>query len=485
MIFNLFLRNLYKWISFLFVLFSVNLSSFGQCPTISNSNPPPICNASGFTFANLNAYATNTGGGIVWYPTSTGGSAFNPNQLVSEGIYYADNNTGTCTSRPSIVVDFQVNPSGKNLDRIYCSNNNATVQTYINDVLQSGIPSGGSVEVFYDFNLMNQANTTDAIPSGASNYYIVFVDNSGCKSQLEIGQVGVFNAPNNPTPPSSQAFCAAANPVVGNLSPGTTATNYRWYASVDGSGKPIKPALSTLTPLVNGQTYYVQVDDIFCVSDAIPVTVMIDTPVNAGTSSTLQYCSDSLPNSDFNLFDELGGTKDTTGSWSGPIVTSNGYLGTVNISTLTTAGNYVFNYTVPTNGACPNAVATVTITVYQSLSSGTVDATNPAMFCEADAPTTFDLFGLLANEDPNGRWTQGTSSTDPVVTSPVNLSGFAPGTYHFTYTQNSEPNPCPEQSTTVQVVILQNPNAGNAINQIFCENDLATNSPFDLFNALD
>ncbi|MFD0989324.1 gliding motility-associated C-terminal domain-containing protein [Mariniflexile jejuense] len=466
------------------ILLWSSFSSHGQCPTIPVSNPSPICDASGFTFANLSAYANDNGGGIVWYPTSTGGSAFNASQLVKQGVtYYAGDSSGSCGSRMSIVVDFQVDPSGKNLDRIYCSNDNATIQTYIDDVLQSGIPSGGTVRIFYDFGLTNQANTTDAIPNGASNYYVVFVDNGGCESQLEIGQVGVFNAPADPTPPSSQQFCATSNPVIGNLNRGTTATNYKWYANVDVFGDPIQPALSVLTPLIDGRTYYIQIDDIFCVSNAIPVTVNINTPANAGTQATIEYCNDSLPTSDFNLFDELGGLKDTTGTWAGPLATSNGYLGTVNISTLTTAGNYVFTYTVPSTGVCPNGVATVTIRVYQTFSSGT--ALSAASFCESTAPTAFDLFSLLANEDPNGQWTQGTLSSDPVVTSPIDLTSLIPGTYNFTYTQNLTPNPCTDQSTTVQIIILQDPNAGNAVNQTFCENDLVSNSPFNLFDALD
>ena len=484
MIANSVLRIVLKYTSYFLILLWTSLPSFAQCPTIAVSNPPPICDASGFTFANLNTYATDNGGGIVWYPASTGGNAFNPNQLVRQGItYYVDDNSGICGARASIVVDFQVDPSGKNLDRIYCSNDNATIQTYIDDVLQSGIPLGGSVNVYYDFSLTNQANSTDLIPIGASNYYIVFVDNAGCESQLEIGQVGVFNAPANPTPPSPQEFCSTSNPVIGNLNRGTTAANYKWYENVDVLGDPIPPALSILTPLVNGKTYYIQIDDIFCVSNAIPVTVNIDTPVNAGTPAILELCNDNLPPSDFNLFDELGGTKDVTGSWSGPLTTSNGHLGSVNISTLTTAGNYVFTYTVPSTGVCPNAVSTVTIRVYQTFSSGT--AISPASFCESTAPAAFDLFSLLANEDPNGLWTQGISSSDPVVTSSVNLTSLIPGTYNFTYTQNLAPNPCPDVSTTVQVIILQNPNAGNAVNQIFCENDLASNSPFNLFDALD
>src|SRR5690606_35295409 len=105
---------------------------------------------------------------------------------------------------------------------------------------------GGSVEVYYDFNLINRANVSDAIPLGAINYYNVFIDSGGCKSQLEIGQVGVFTAPADPTPPSLQQFCSTSNPVIGNLNTGTVATNYKWYANVDGFGDPILPALSVL-----------------------------------------------------------------------------------------------------------------------------------------------------------------------------------------------------------------------------------------------
>ncbi|MCF7559269.1 gliding motility-associated C-terminal domain-containing protein [Sabulilitoribacter multivorans] len=474
------------FVSFLMVFLWTTFSLNAQCPTVTDPTPPPVCDASGYTFANMSAdYATDNGNGIVWYNAATGGSPFNNSQLVQEGTYYADDNTGTCGVRASLTIDFQVNASGQNLDQIYCSNENATVQTYIDDVLQSSIPVGGSVEVYYDLNLTNQANTTDPISSGATNYFIVFVDNGGCKSQLEIGQVGVFNAPTDPTPANPQEFCSDTNPTVGDLNPGTTATNYSWYDNLDGFGNPVLPALALSTPLVDGNTYYIQINDVFCVSNPVDVLVIIDTPVDPGTPGNLEYCNDNLPASDFNLFDELGGTPDTTGSWSGPLTTSNGHLGTVNISTLTTAGTYTFVYTVPSTGVCPDGTSNVTITVHETLSSGTPSAANPASFCEASLPAAFDLFSLLENEDPNGQWTQGTTSSDPVVTSPIDLTAFTPGTYDFTYTQNLSPNPCPEESTTVQVIVLQDPNAGVAINQIFCENDLAANSPFDLFNALD
>ncbi|ULC59421.1 gliding motility-associated C-terminal domain-containing protein [Flaviramulus sp. BrNp1-15] len=469
---------------FLWTTFSVN----AQCPTLNPSPPPmPICDASGYTFADLSAdYALDGGDGIVWYDASSGGNLFNDAQLVLEGTYYLDNNSANCpTPRASIIVTFQVGASGENLDQIYCSNENATIQTYIDDVLQPSVPSGGSVEVYSDINLTTQLTPATAIPNGASNYFIVFIDNGSCESQIEIGQVGVFNAPADPTPANPQEFCSDTNPTIADLDPGTTATNYSWYANINGSGDPIPPALPLATPLVDGNTYYIQINDVFCVSNAVPVNVVIDTPVDAGDSAVLEYCNDSLPASDFNLFDELGGTPDTGGTWSGPLTTSNGDLGTVNISSLTTAGTYVFTYTVSSSGVCPDSTSNVSITVYETLTSGTPSANNPASFCESGLPASFDLFTLIENYDPDGQWTQGTTSSDPVVTFPIDLTGLTPNTYNFTYTQNLSPNPCPEESTTVQVIVLPDPDAGVAINQTFCENELAANSPFNLFDALD
>ena len=480
-------KSLFKWAltyaTYSFVFFWTAFSVNAQCPTI-NDPTPTICDAAGYTFADLSAdYATDTGNGIVWYDADSGGSSFNPSELVYEGTYYIDNDSGNCTTpRESITIDFQVNsPSaGVSLDKFYCSNENATIQNYIDDALATYIPTG--VEIYYDFDLTIQANTSDILSIGVTTCYIVFT-NGACKSQINVGNTIVSSSPADPTPPVSQTFCSDPTPTIADLDPGTT-SSYSWYGNINGAGDPIPPALSPTTPLVDGATYYVQVDEIICDSNAIPVIVTISNPNDPGSSGSLEYCQDSVPTSDFDLFDELGGTPDITGIWSGPLSTSNGYQGTVNISTLTTAGVYTFTYTVPANGACPESSANVTITIYETLTSGTVSAQNPATFCESGLPLAFDLFTLIENYDVGGQWTQGTLSTDPIVTSPIDLTAFAPGTYNFTYTQNLSPNPCPEESTTVQVIVLQDPNAGTANNQEFCENDLASNSPFDLFDAL-
>jgi len=486
-------KSLFKWAltyatySFVFIwaAFSVN----AQCPTINDPNPT-ICDALGYTFSDLSAsaYVSDNGGGIAWYSSPTGGSPLSGSQLVSEDIYYVDDNSGSCGARVSITIDFQVNETVQNLDGVYCSNENATVQTYIDDVLLPNIPLGGSVEVYNDFDLTDLANTSDPLPNGANNYFIVFYDGpsgTGCSSQIEIGATAIFSSPADPTPTTPQLFCSDENATVGDLDPGTT-SSVSWYQNVDGGGNPIPPSLSLSTALVNGSTYYVQIDAVFCDSHAIPVTVTINDPNDPGSSGSLEYCQDSVPTSDFDLFDELGGTPDMSGTWSGPLTTTNASQGTVNISTLTTPGTYTFIYTVPSNGACSENSANVVITIYETFTSGTPSGANPATYCEKELPASFDLFTLLSGQDPNGQWTQGTLSSDPVVTSPIDLTSLtaAGSPYSFTYTQNLSPNPCPEESTTVQVIVLQDPNAGTANNQEFCENDLASNSPFDLFDAL-
>ncbi len=484
-------KNYFKYAKFFAIFILVFfLSTFkvkAQCPTLNSSPPPmPICNASGYTLADLSAdYVLDGGNGIKWYADPTGGSPINSSQLVSEKTYYIDDNSGSCSSRLSITVTFQIHPTNAKLDGIYCSNDNPTVQTYIDEVLQPYIPLGGSVEVYNNYELTDLASTSDAIPAGAKNRYIVFYDGpnaTGCSSQIEVAKTALFVAPTDPAPTNPQYVCSNTNPTIGDLDPGTLSP-VSWYQNVDINGNPIPPALSLSTALVSGNTYYVQVDDASCNSHSMPVTVIVSDPYDPGTSNTLEYCDDSVPPSPFNLFDILGGSPDTNGTWTGPIATTNGNQGTVDISTAT-AGVYTFTYTVPSNGGCPQDSADITITIYETLTSGTVSLASPATFCESTASVSFDLSSLLDNEDPNGQWTQGTLSIDPVVTSPFDLTTLAIGTHDFTYTQNVSPSTCPEESTSVKVVILPDSNAGIANNQTFCENDLAANSPFNLFDAL-
>ena len=479
---NLINRNLFKSITAALLLFGLSSQLNAQCPTVTNPSPL-ICDAAGLTIQDLNSYATDINNDIQWYDTPTGGIAFNSNELVSEGVYFAGNSTGVCGTRESVTVSFTVSPSNQNLDAVYCSNEAPTIQLYIDEVLSLVQPTGGSVEVYTDFELTNQALLTDMIPTGGTNYFIVFVDSGGCRSQIEVGTTATFDAPDEPTPPLLQSFCTTASPTVADLTPGTT-DSFSWYESLDGSGAPIQPALLDTDVLVSG-TYYIQAESFFCTSNPVEVTIEVNTPINPGSSATLDFCIDNLPTTDINLIDELGSMPDALGTWSGPLTISNGATGTINISSVTSAGQLVFTYTVPPSGPCPEGSSTVTITIYDNFTSGTPSTNNPASFCVSALPGAFDLFSLLDNEDIGGQWTEGATSTGTTTTATIDFSAFTPGTYEYTYTQNLLPNVCTEESTTVQVIILEDPNAGVATNASICENEIVANSPFDLFTALD
>ena len=465
------------------LLFFISFNTiYAQCPTVPVS-PQVICDAAGFDFNDLNAFATPTPGNSVrWYLNATGGTPLQQSQLVRQGTYYAGDPSGTCGTRPALVVDFTVDPSGQSLDAIFCSNENPTIQTYINRALSINAPAGGSVQVFSDFALTNLLSPATPL-SGNANYFIVFVDSGGCRSQIETGSTAVFPSPAPPAPPAAQQFCSDTNPTIADLIPGTTA-NFNWFENVDGSNDPIPPALLDTEALVDGATYYVQADNFFCESDAIAVVVQIDDPVDAGMSNSLDYCEDNIPAADFDLFPLLGPNADSGGTWTGPLATANGDQGTVNISGQA-IGVYNFVYTLTGPGACPDETSTVSLEILEILSSGTPSALNPVSFCVSQLPAAYDLTFLLDNEDAGGTWTQGTTSMDPTVTSPIDLTSFIPGTYDFTYSQNLAPNPCLEESTTVQVIVLEDPNAGAAVVTEFCENDLSVISPYDLFSSLD
>ena len=461
----------FKALLLFLLLFSLKISA--QCPTIPTS-PITICDASGFTFNNLNASATDVGNGISWYDAATGGNLQAPNSLVQEGTYYAGDTSGTCGTRDPLTVNFTISPTNANLSYVKCTNDNKTGQDYFDEIVSPATPGGLTATIYSDEDLTTPLDLTQLLTNGGTNLYIVFSDGT-CESQVEIGSIGIFPSPQDPTPPTPQQFCSDTNPTVGDLNTGT-ASNASWYTTSDASGSP----LPTNQALVNA-IYYVRAETFFCDSNTVPVTVEINDPVNAGTSARLDYCENvDVPTTDFNLFDSLG-VADTNGTWSGPFTTTNGHLGTINITGQTT-GNYEMTYTVPAINACPEETATVTIVIHETFTSGT--ANTPAVFCEADAPNNFDLFSLLDNEDVGGQWTQGNTSSGPVTTSPLDLTTLTPGTYNYTYTQNVAPNPCPEEFTTVQIEILADPNPGTAINAEFCENDLTPN-PFDLFTALD
>lgn len=464
-------------------LFFIN-TTLGQCPTINDPNPS-ICDTNSFQVIDLNTYTTDSGSGIVWYEMPTGGLAIANDDLVEDGkTYYAGDFSGSCGTRPGIAINFEFDLPSSNLDDIRCTNENNTIQNYFDEIVFPTITAGIIAEIFTDLELTMPADPTAILQLGGTNLFVRYTNTAtGCYSQTLPAQIGVFPSPEDPTPESPQKFCGETT--IADLDPGTT-EEHNWYASLDPDGEVILPALPLSQILVDGATYYVRAEDFFCDSNPAPVTVTIYDLVDPGESSDLNLCENTTTGN-ITLIDELGGTPESGGTWTTTtgISITGGDQGIIDITGIT-IGTYIFTYTVLASVTeCSDATATVTITVFEPLSAGMPSANNPQAFCLSALPSDFDLLTLIEGQDPDGQWTEGTTSTGTPITTPVDLITYTVGTYNFTYTQNLAPNPCPEQSTTVQIVISSDPNVGTAVNASFCINDLMANSPYNLFLALD
>ncbi len=340
-----------KYIFLYFLLFLSLFSAFAQCPTIVNQNQS-FCDSENPIISSLSF--VNNGGGISWYSSNTSTVALINSQQLTTGTYYADNATGTCGTRQPVFVTIY-NAPGTDVGGIsICVINNPN-QATIGSLALSGnnikwylMPFGGS------------SLPSNTVVFNNTIYYASQTNpNTGCETTRTPVLVTVKFRPPPPIGLANQLICndPANPPTLSNI----IASNvYNWYTTPTLG---IQLPLSTL--LVNGQTYYADSYDNPCNSATrLAVTVTLSGPNNAGINATKRFCenqvSATLP---FNLFNELSGAPQNSGTWSGPIATTNGNLGTVDVTSFTPAGSpYIFTYTVA-NGACPIDTATVSIIV--------------------------------------------------------------------------------------------------------------------------
>jgi gliding motility-associated-like protein len=122
------------------------------------------------------------------------------------------------------------------------------------------------------------------------------------------------------------------------------------------------PALSSGTgvfdPSVDSEgtyTYTVLSQSSACADATASVTVSFEVPPSAGSDGSLSICEDDT--STFNLFDSLGGTPDTSGTWSPALNSGTGIFD----PSVDSEGTYT--YTVPESQCGPQDVAQVTVSI--------------------------------------------------------------------------------------------------------------------------
>ena len=191
------------------------------------------------------------------------------------------------------------------------------------------------------------------------------------------------------------------------------------------------------------------------------VTVNVTPAPVAGSNASVVLCSNDLP---FELTEQLGGTPDTDGAWSGPA----GSHGNTFVPGQDTPGTYT--YTVTGAVPCADATALLSISIVQAPNAGfSADTT----VCANNAP--FSLFDRLGGAPAaNGTWTGPGNTPSNGIFSPASS---VPGTYTYTV---PGVGPCADASTTVEVTVIPPPNPGTNGSVSVCSND----APLELFGLL-
>lgn len=225
---------------------------------------------------------------------------------------------------------------------------------------------------------------------------------------------------------------------------------------------------SQVAPGVYGFTYTVAGAGP-CFPAQATVFVIVTSGPDAGTDSTLTACdNDNI----VDLFSGLGGTPNSTGTWLDDDNTG-ALNGGAFDATIAGAGTYDFTYIVSFAG-CVNDSATVTVTVSAGPNAGISDTVNVC-----DLNNSYDLTtGLGGSPDAGGTWSDD-DGTGALSGNNFNAVLAGNGTYQFTYNVSGGGS-CPDASSTLTVVVIDDPNAGTAGQLTACSNEVFV----DLFAGL-
>jgi len=278
-----------------------------------------------------------------------------------------------------------------------------------------------------------------------------------CAAEAAIIDVTVVASP-DPGGPGFLTACASDAPTdLFTLIEGSPDVGGSWSApngtAVIGTFDPSSDALGAYTYTINVPPP--------CISVSTTVTVDVVQPPIAGVDAALTLCISSPSTL---LLPLLGPTAEPGGAWSGPLGATSGEFDPANDQ----AGHYY--YTVDGVSPCPADIATVTVTVVTTPDPGTNGTTT---LCANDA--AIDLFTALnGTPDVGGTWT---APNGALFAGPLDPSVAAAGVY--TYMIDAPP-PCASVSATVDVSIVQPPDAGSNGAITVCESGAAV----DLFNIL-
>ena len=374
------------------------LFTYSQCTnsTPIGENQQTFCINTNPTISDIVVSGEN----IAWYDSPTEGTKLENNSILIKGKkYYADNisDNNCSTTRLEVSINIIGNlPLFVDVFVGKCSSENPTIASLSaegENIQWFEMQYGGNP---LPENLLLQTETT---------YWVQQTEN-GCTSDRLPTTVTLVDPP-APVVDLIQSFCSDSNPTINNLF--AAGLNINWYISEDD----LTPLPNTQL-LENGKTYWASQNTFPCESvQRSSTTVFINTAPNAGTSSSLILCNETLIPT--NLFDLLGGNPDTNGTWTGPSELSDGYLGAF-IPGLNILGTYTYTVDNSSN-ICANSNATISITISNSTPPTTSEETQT--FCILENAT---IANLIADGN-NIKWYDTETSTTALSLDEILING--------------------------------------------------------------
>ena len=442
-----------KLIVVILCVMGATVNTFAQCPTVTNS-VLSFCDVETPTVANL--AATDNGGGIKWYATATSTVQLSNTQgLQNDKEYFADDNSGTCGTRQSVLIKIYGPPMSLPFQGVCVD--------YPEDATISDLLAFGNDVQWYNEATGGSPLAASTVLIDARIYYVNQSNpDTGCRTSRFSVFVNVGFVP-VPTGDPIQVFCALSNPTVADL---VASGENNWYATISSG-----TVLSMSKPLVNGESYYATTIDSPCESvERFKVTVDI-APINdAGNNGEIEICETGVVSTNtVNLFDALLGSPDSTGTWTGPLAIANDNIGTVDVTAMTEAGSpYVFTYSVSSD-TCPTSTATVSIMITESGNPGSDGLLS--LCINNPAQNLFD--SLEGTPEPGGTWSPALASGTGIFDPAKDVPGI------YTYTVQGVP-PCGPATATVTVSVSPEAQPGTNGSLTLCMDS----APENLFDSL-
>ena len=375
--------------------------------------------------------------------------------LVNGQTYYATTVDPPCESsgRLAVLVILEVGPdSGSDGILDICSNNTGSTFNLFNSL--GGSPEAGGTWTpvlnsgtgIYDPNIDPQGEftytvtSTNTCPDTSSTVTVSIIP------EPNAGTDGIIDLCSNSTTVDLFSSLGGTPEVGGTWSPALTSGTGIFDPAIDSGG--------IYTYTVNGTSP--------CNNATAIVNVSVTSFQDAGENGTIDIC-DNIGT--INLFDSLGGTPDSGGIWSPALNSGTGIFD----PSADTAGVYTYSFTG--NAPCPDQSATVAVTVTPLPIAGT-DAT--LEICSNDLATVNLFNSLGGSPEIGGTWSPALTSGTGIFDPAVDAAGI------YTYLLTGTP-PCTDVSAEVNVIIIQEPDAGMNATIDLCSN----NGTIDLFDSLE